>query len=163
MKGLSKDLKTIGLTAFVLVLLVAGCKTRKGAFDLREALIGEWTNASMVVEMHSHLNSDSNKTIQVKDNEWKEKTGFAPIKTNLKKDGSFFSEYRTVTDSLFYLAEGTWEVKQDSLIMQFKPKMNYAKYKVEIHGNSGSFTGLLDWDQDGKQDDFYKGIQRKTD
>jgi hypothetical protein len=155
--------RNLTISLGILVLLASACKPRSVTPSLRDALIGEWVNQTLEVELRTYLGKDTTSHIHVTAQNWLETMKMAPIRTRLKRDGTFSSEYRTVTDSLFYFAEGNWEVKKDSLLMVFKPKMRKVSYHVEIKGQTATFTGILDWDQDGAADDLYMGTQRKTD
>lgn len=157
------QLRQLYIVVTLLILMTYGCKTRQVTIGLRDALVGEWVNQTLDVELRTYLGKDTTSYIHVNQQNWLETMKMAPIRTRLKRDGTFSSEYRTVSDSLFYFAEGNWDVEKDSLFMVFKPKMRKVAYHVQMDGETATFTSLLDWDQDGAADDLYQGIQRKTD
>lgn len=146
-----------------LILSISACKPRLSPteINLKEALIGEWRNVSLHVTHPTHKGSDSTHIIIVEKGKWVEKMQMAPIRTHYKKDGTYFSEYRTVADSLFFLSEGTWDVENDSLMMTIGPKKTRVMYKVELDGKEAKITSRLDFDADGQADDLYVGVQKK--
>ncbi len=136
---------------------------QNGHAVLREALVGEWRNVSIKVEINTVNSSDSSTVFKVNEENWVAKLGIKPIQTYFKEDGSYYSEYRTPSDSLVRRPSGTWTVDEDSLIVnQTRPEMVTYKCHTVVRKNLAEFTCLLDWDGDGKEDDLYFGVQRKA-
>ncbi len=127
--------------------------------DLEKSIIGEWTNVSMRVFVHTFNNTDTSFMVDVTEDNWNQKMNIRPITTVIKADGTYFTEYRNSFDSLIYNPSGIWYMDGDTLIM--KDRSNYYKYQVFVDGNRAEFRNMVDWDYDGKKDDQYFGVQRK--
>jgi hypothetical protein len=85
-----------------------------------------------------------------------------PIRTHFLADGSYYSEYRDVKDSLVMRPAGTWTISGDSLTMsQSTPQAAVYTVQVSIRHDIATFSGLIDFDGDGKRDDEYYGVQKK--
>jgi hypothetical protein len=130
--------------------------------NLSSELLGEWRNVSIRVTMNTANNSDSTSVFMADESNWEQKLRMKPIRTFYKEDGTYYSEYRNLSDSLFHKASGTWTVHADTLILnQQAPNPEMYKSKVAIKDGLGEFTIQLDWDSDGNEDDLYFGVQRK--
>jgi hypothetical protein len=148
---------------FLMALSFVACSPQQTAqSNLRKALIGEWRNVSIHVTINTANNSDSSAVFAADESNWEEKLRMKPIRTFYKEDGSYISEYRNLSDSLFHTASGTWSVRGDSLILnQTQPSAETYRSQVMIKDALAEFTIRLDWDQDGNEDDLYFGVQRK--
>lgn len=144
---------------FVSLLIVMSCssdskETEKNSAvkeeTKNEKLIGSWKNLSMIVRM-------PDSTLNVAEGNWEDVLGIKPIITTFSEDGSYVSEYRTLEDSAFMTRTGAWMVENDSLTMIDGETPN--KYHIEIIEDTVVFTGFLDWDQDGVDNDHYAGKQ----
>lgn len=113
-------------------------------------LLGSWKNLSMIVRMPDSM-------LNVTEGSWEKVLGIKPIVTTFSEDGSYISEYRTLEDSVFMTRTGAWLVENDSLTMIDGNTPN--KYHFEVMGDTVVFTGYLDWDQDGTDNDHYAGKQ----
>jgi len=113
-------------------------------------MYGEWQNLSMIVRMQD-------STLYVPEGKWEDLMGFKPIKTTFYEDGTYLSEYRTLTDSIFMSSNGTWKTHNDSLTMIEHGVEN--KYYYRVFGDTVIFRSFLDWDQDGLKNDHYAGKQ----
>lgn len=127
------------------------------------SIIGEWRNTYLKVIMHSYKNSDTIRIVEANENNWEEVLKSKTIRTFFRSDGTYNSEYRNLKDSIFYSPAGKWSVSGDSLFMTdtFPSREVMYKLKFEIKGNMAEFWSTLDFDQDGKEDDDYYGIQKK--
>jgi len=94
---------------------------------------------------------------------WEQKLGIKPIRTHFKGDGTYYSEYLNLKDSVVRRPTGLWTLKGDSLTMteQTPEKATY-KFKLKIDKNIGTFSGTIDFEGDGKADDEYYGKQKKV-
>lgn len=165
MNPVAISVRTITLLFVIIVFLAAGCKSRKNTSnypDLKEIMPGTWEILSVKTTCPTHRGSDTTRHVEIPQGKWREIMKIAPILLTYKRNGSFFSEYRTVNDSLFFIAEGTWDAKNDSIyITQGKKNITYA-YQVQLNGNTARIIGKIDWDEDGEKDDIYDKIQKKV-
>ena len=155
---------------FLLPFLFSCSSSKERKNTLSGQLVGEWRNVYMKVEMYTYNNTDSLKTMEVTEANWEKILNIKTIRTLYKENGSYNSEHKNLQDSIIYNPAGKWSIVGDTLIMTDtfpKKGLNY-KYKLEIKENNGvnkeiiaEFFGVEDFDQDGKIDDKYYGIQRK--
>ena len=129
---------------------------------LKKKLIGEWRNTYVKVVMHTLNNSDSTSSFQADSTNWQQVLHIKPIRTHFKSDGTYYSEYRNLNDSIVRMPKGTWGIKGDTITMvQLSPGKSSYKMHVSITNNIATFAGLIDFDGDGKDDDEYYGMQKK--
>lgn len=127
--------------------------------ELERAIIGKWANVSMRVFVNTYNNSDTSFMIDINEDNWDMKMNIKPIETTIRADGTYSSEFRNSFDSLMYRPGGSWLIDGDTLIMQDKNAVY--KYQIFIDGDIAEFRSLLDWDQDGRADDRYFGVQQR--
>ncbi len=104
MKLSTKPLRLI-LPALSAIALLAGCASDitiapGSSKPLDKRFFGEWRNESMRVECATYRGSDSTFVIDVPAGQWEAKMKMQPIRTTYKADGSYVSEYRTLSDSI---------------------------------------------------------------
>jgi hypothetical protein len=131
-----------------------------GSGDLSDRLIGEWRNTSLRIILHTANGGDGSEEKNFDESNWEEQFGMKPSRTFFQGDGSYYTEYRDLDDSVFQVANGKWSVTGDSLIM-VEPDFTY-RYQVDIQDGLGEFTALIDGDEDGEWDDTYIEVQRKV-
>lgn len=129
--------------------------------SLEKQIIGEWRNIALRIKRN--INDNVRPAIVEADStNWETKLGIKPIRTHFKTDGSYYSEYFNRKDSLIRRASGTWSIKKDSLTMiQLLPDKGTEKVHLTIRNNVATFTGIIDFDGNGKLDDDYFGMQKK--
>ena len=127
--------------------------------NLKQALIGEWLNVSMTINMKSVNSSGQDSISEVPEGQWEAILGIKPIRTVFAEDGTFRSEYRNLSDSVVFISDGKWELHGDSLSMTEAGSTNH--YLTKVANGKAEFTGYIDWDQDGASDDLYFGVQKK--
>ncbi len=128
--------------------------------DLSNQLIGEWRN--VYVKLILHHKSDSTITMEADSSNWEDRLRIKPIRTHFRNDGTYYSEYRNLKDSLVKKPSGTWSMKGDSITMtQLIPDKSVYKFHLAITGNMATFHGNIDFDGEGIDNDEYVGIQKK--
>lgn len=153
------------LYAFVLTIVFA-CNespgTKKETDFPDKQLIGEWNNLSIKIDIHSKNNSDSNEVFEVNRPEWEERLKIKPIRSFFREDSTWNSAHYNLKDSLVYNPSGKWWIENEKLVMlQQKPSPDTTQYSFVINKDTATFECMLDWDMDGKKDDFYSGKQIK--
>ena len=113
------------------------------------SLIGTWANTALTVNMKLPNGQDS--VLSVPDGQWEAVMKFKPIQTTFAEDGSFKSKYIGLDGTLLGVEEGTWQMRNDSLILK-SGGYDFA-YHVSYEGNKSRFVSLLDFDQDGDDDE----------
>jgi len=162
----TKPLRLI-LPALSAIALLAGCAGNLtiapgSSKPLDKRLFGEWRNESMRVECATYRGSDSTVVIDVPAGQWEAKMRMQPIRTTYKADGSYVSEYRTLSDSISLRRLGNWTANGKRLILrETEPDSREYVNDYSISGKRARFSSTLDFDSDGKTDDLYEGVQRK--
>ena len=141
--------------ALALSLCLFGCESKPGI--TKEQFIGTWEN----LNIHATLKMDdgSDSLVIVNEGEWETKLFIKPIVSEFKADGSFTSAYYSPDGDLLNQGNGKWEIRNDSLVLAYDG-FTFV-YKVTFAADSARFESMLDFDQDGKSDDFYDSWQRK--
>ncbi|HEY0244134.1 MAG TPA: hypothetical protein VGC01_01110 [Mucilaginibacter sp.] len=151
------------LTGLVISLVVfsAFSKADKPSGNLAEQLIGEWRNVYLKIIIHNK--SKPQEIVQADSTNWETRLGIKPIRTYFLENGTYYSEYRNLKDSVVRKASGTWSLKKgDSIIMtQLSPDKSVLKLKMQIINDHATFTGLIDFDGEGIDNDEYFGIHKK--
>jgi hypothetical protein len=126
-------------------------------------LVGEWRNTSLKVMMNTFNGfKDSTRMLEANLNNWEEKVRIKPIQTFFEKDGTYRSDHFALNDSLLFSAAGTWTLSNDTLIMrQTSPNVATYRLKTKIVNDEATFSGIIDFDDDGEEDDEYFGTQKK--
>lgn len=128
--------------------------------ELADALVGEWRNYSLRIILNTAHGTDESEELHFDESNWDEGMGMKPARTFFQQNGSYYTEYRDLRDSIFQVANGTWQVRGDSLIMA-ESNFTY-RYQLKIQGEFGEFTAQVDGDEDGEWDDIYIEVQRKV-
>lgn len=155
----------------VISLFFISCAVKENSENLSDQLTGEWRNISMKVEMQTINNTDSASTLEVTEANWEQVLKIRTIQTFFKADGTYNSVHTNLNDSVIYNPAGKWSVTGDSIIMTdtFPQAGISYKYRLSIREQNtngkqellAEFWGVEDFDQDGKKDDSYYGVQRK--
>jgi hypothetical protein len=123
-------------------------------------LIGEWRNVYLKLKLN--INDAKPVSMEADSSNWEARLQIKPIRTHFKADGSYYSEYRNLKDSVVRTASGTWALEADTLLMsQTKPSKSMLKLHLAINKDHAIFSGVIDFNGDGKKDDDYFGIQKK--
>lgn len=135
--------------------LLYSCQSNMGA-----KLIGTWENTTLNVQTNTAQGQDTTINMMIENGQWEEKLGIKPIITTYLEDGSFKSEYFGPDGKPVGTEEGTWRIRNDSLVLKSGGYNDV--YKVIFEGEQARFISYLDWDQDGEADDLYDGWQVRT-
>jgi hypothetical protein len=128
---------------------------------LANALTGEWFNRYIRIDIVGP--AGEKKTVEADSTNWEQRLGIKPIHTFFQQDGSYYSEYRNLDDSLVRKTAGQWTITTgDTLVMWEKqPEQQTLKLKLKIVDRTATFSGLIDFDGQGVANDVYYGIQQK--
>jgi len=148
-------------TAVVVLLVLMACTAKKRHSGLiKEDIMGTWENISLTVKMNTYQNKDTTSYLRAPEGKWEEVLKIKPIRTTYNENGTYKSMYRDLEDRIVGESEGTWSIRNDSLIL-LAEGVEYS-YSVILENGNARFVSLMDWDQDGKSDDLYDGWQRKV-
>lgn len=147
------------------------CSVKENNKKIYNPLVGEWRNVSMKVEMPTVNNTDSTSVVEVTEANWEQLMKIRTIQTFFKADGTYNSVHTNLNDSILYNPAGKWLISGDSIIMTdtFPQAGLTYKYRFTVREQNttgkkewlAEFWGIEDFDQDGKKDDSYYGVQRK--
>lgn len=143
--------------------LVAGCQSmdEDGANiltgnSLAQQMTGEWSAAVLHVEAKSWKGTDIDSTFTITQAEFNETFGFDKNKGVYQLDGTFEEFFISAVDTVLSKVSGNWDAKGDTVyVQQMNPNISENHYHFELKGDTGYFKGYLDWDRDGKKDDFF--------
>lgn len=121
--------------------------------------IGRWKYVSLNVKINSADGTNKDEFFYALKGDWQQKIGNTPLEIHIKEDGSFESTFYTLPDSNLIESFGAWEVKGDSLI--FTEQLSRSAYQYTLKDSLLTFRGKTDFDQDGKIDDDYVGVQER--
>jgi hypothetical protein len=156
---MKKDKITI-LTSVILFCCVASSALAQTT--LAQQLTGEWRNHYLKIKLH---NAKSDRVIEMEadTSNWEAKLQIKPIRTHFIKDGTYYSEYRNLKDSIFRKVAGSWAItKGDTLVMtQTQPSPSVLKLYLKIDNQLATFSGMIDFDGEGITNDEYYGVQKK--
>lgn len=146
-----------GITLLVIELCVGSCalpdENRYTAGDLT----GKWQSLSLdITVILPDNNVDSIGKLLVPEGEWEKIMAFKPIITEYLPDSSYVSTYYSLDGTMIMNRQGIWWIEGNSLFMTDGKTL--FSYKIKIESEKSVFESILDWDQDGREDDQYKGV-----
>ena len=134
----------------ILLLLSAFACSKKPKELRRSQIVGKWTNLTLMVTMNRYDQEDS--VLRAHEKNWEEVLKIKPIISSFNEDGSFSSEYYNLQGELAQTTTGTWDVRNDSLIIW--TAANETAYHFTINGDRVRFKATMDWDEDGLPDTY---------
>jgi hypothetical protein len=126
--------------------------------DLRTKLPGVWETTYLQIKVDSYHNTDSSFVYTVESADWVKKLGVQPYQFAFDDQHHFTTEYRNQAGVLIKEEKGIWNAFGDTLML-IRPDVTL-QYLVALRNGEAYFTGLVDWDSDGLEDDAYFSIQR---
>lgn len=155
MKTLSASIKTIGLVAAIVSLGIIGCNSNPSK-DVD--ISGTWETVYLKVQLNTINNTDSALTIEANLSEFPAKLGIQSNIGTYNRDGTYEDSY-IMPDGRTQNTAGTWSSLGDTvLVEQQDPEFRLHKFRCELKGDTGIFTGPVDFDNDGQQDDDFYGV-----
>jgi hypothetical protein len=146
---------------FVLLLSAFVPQSAKRQNPFYKQLLGEWRNTYLKIEMQGKTGGLP-VTMEADSLNWEKVLKMHPIRTHFNTDGSYYSEYFNLKDSLIRRPTGAWAIKGDTIVMaQITPERSETRLHISISNNVATFSGLIDFTGSGKKQDTYLGKQRK--
>lgn len=146
------------LLAVAFALLAFSCGEEKEPIS-ENSLFGTWQYTSLNVNINSLDNTTQDEMFYVLPDEWEVKQGMTPLVTILNNDNTWENRHYTVPDSSLIISKGTWKIESDSLV--FLSGQSRIAYSYILKDSLLTIKTLLDYDQDGKSDDEYEGVQKR--
>jgi len=155
--------------SILLILIFAltlGCQTEtaeeKAAANtpsLYERLMGTWETTYIKVDIRSAENTpDSSYLFEIEEGQFERIFRVKPYRTYFAPDSTFRTIHRGIPGDIISEDKGLWNTFGDTLLL-LQPDATL-QFKVSIRDGMGHFTGLVDFDGDGAQDDAYYTIRR---
>jgi hypothetical protein len=126
--------------------------------NLQKDLLGTWETTYLEIKVDTYHNTDSSYVWTVESADWKNKLRVLPYQSYFDANHRFNVEYRDLQGKLLKEEKGIWNAFGDTLLL-IRPDVTL-QYKVAFHDKQAYFSGLVDWDSDGVEDDAYFSIQQ---
>ena len=140
---------------------VEATDSAKAATNLSTQILGEWKSSTLNVKINTALNSDSTEVIDVNEENWERVLKTKPLKMTFTDDGNYMTEFPN-KESAIKASSGKWYMVNDSIYLnQKQPDVMSFQYKTTIDNNMLTFSGIVDWEGDGKVDDNYTSTMKK--
>ena len=154
------------LFLFTLAGLLVSCKQdanqeeeKPPPLALSKILPGTWEIVHLTVTVNSYNNTDSSYVEEIREEQWEKVFFVKPVRTFYELDNKYRRAYLDANEELMSESRGMWNTFNDTLMM-IEPDATY-QYIVEKQPNGLlKFSGLIDWDSDGQEDDEYVAMQR---
>ncbi|WNJ21011.1 YciI family protein [Pontibacter sp. G13] len=123
---------------------------------------GNWEAESISVSVDG-AQGVSVKTIEANKTDFLQVLGIKTNAGDYHSDSTYTEYYLGEGDSLLAKIEGRWYVSQDSMYAypEGAPEKANAFRVRWLDEERAEFSGLVDWDNDGQQDDRFVGISRR--
>lgn len=131
--------------------------------ELVKAMVGTWQSVSLEITMPSWNNSDSTGYILADESNWEATMQVRPVTTVFNSDHTYYAEYFDLQGQLINRPSGTWEVRGNKLTYkeEVPTPMVFTQEVDRISDTEFRFSFLMDYDQDGVEDDRGVGVSRK--
>lgn len=130
--------------------------------DLARDMAGKWRTLSFEVHVNSFQGQDKDTVIKIANADFGRLVPFIENRGEYKLDGTFEEFFYKTKDSILIKVSGSWITEGDTIyVQQLYPSFTENKYQLVLKNDTGTFTSYLDWDRDGKADDYYIGTSLK--
>ncbi len=125
-------------------------------------MVSKWQNLSI-----SLTSLDKDSVFEVPPGKWYKTLSVNRIVTTYYEDSTFKAAYFSLCGTPLFSTKDTGKVDSDSLLLTTTNDPKYpddkvtTAYKITIHENVGAFEGLIDWDEDGNNNELYLGKQER--
>jgi hypothetical protein len=130
-------------------MLFVSCSADKNS---KEFMVNSWQTTYLKIEMPTHQKSDS---LNVYEDKFENNPELI-AQSNYKSDGTFTSWFLNKKGEKISESNGKWQVKEDSLFVQFFYNGRDMKVSYHIKETDEGFIAKskYDWDEDGDFDDI---------
>lgn len=126
--------------------------------DLKAALPGTWETKYLQIKMPTHNGSDSTSVFEASEEYWEAKFFVKPYRTFFSPEQKYHTVHRGLQGQVISESRGMWNTFGDTLLMI--EEGSTVQYKLLVEKGQAHFSALLDWDQDGEEDDEYYLVYR---
>lgn len=121
--------------------------------DMTEQLLGTWEIKDLKIDIATHGGSDTSSLLDIKEEQWIQVYALQPYRTFFAADSTFRTVRRVRDGTLLGEDRGLWRTFGDTLML-IQPNATF-QYKVLLSEGKAEWAGVIDWDQDGQEDDTY--------
>ena len=134
---------------FIFGIIFASCKQEE---SLQEYMAKSWQTTYIKIEMPTYQSSDSTYVFE---DDFKNNPARI-AQSQYKNDGTFVAWYLDSLGTRKDDAPGIWNVKGDSLFIEYEYNGKASKIAYRIKKTEEGFEGTSkhDWDEDGENDDL---------
>lgn len=150
----------LGMLAFCTCVRDSGKTPETAKPDLKAVMPGTWAATYLNVKMPTYQSGDTSEVFEASEEYWEAKYQVKPYRTYFDGEQKFHTVFRGVRGDVFGEAKGIWNIFGDTLVM-IEPNKT-VQYKVLIDKGMAHFSAVLDWDQDGEEDDEFYAIFRQV-
>lgn len=145
-------MKFYHILTIIAVLFLASCASSKVL--LTETLTGSWQAEKIRIKMNGVRGTEKDSVVIMEQSEFKEIMGFDDNYARYKENGDYTMIYTGISDTVTLKITGKWHIEGDSLIIdQITPQERTMKYELKSKKGKAIMTGLIDFDNDGIEDD----------
>lgn len=126
--------------------------------DLKSALPGTWETKYLQITMPTYQGGDSTNVFEASEEYWEARFLVKPYRTYFSPEQKYHTVHRGLHDELISESRGMWNTFGDTLLMV--EEGSTIQYKLLIEKGQAHLSALLDWDQDGQEDDEYYMVYR---
>jgi hypothetical protein len=127
--------------------------------EQEQLIVGDWESIALEVRVRTYENSDTSFLVEVDEHTWQMKMNVDPIITSIFAEGTYRSVQNDVYGNTILNTQGIWMLDSDSLVME-DDKGRY-QYSMFIDQGIMELKTYIDYDGDGRKDDFYIGKYRR--
>ncbi|RME98329.1 MAG: hypothetical protein D6772_09175 [Bacteroidetes bacterium] len=156
------------LSLLILLIFIMACQSehspsdkpeQAAPTDLQEELIGTWQTVQLNVAVNSADGLDSFRAEQLTELVWERQFRMEPPIYYFRPDQKYRRVHRDLDGRIVDESQGSWETSGDTLILT-EPGQTY-RYVVKAGDGRATFRTLMDWDEDGAEDDVFQSLQRR--
>jgi hypothetical protein len=131
----------------------------KTTVDLKTELAGTWQTVQLNVAVNSAEGQDSFRAEQLTEVIWERQFNMEPPIYYFQPDQKYRRVHRDLSGNVVDESRGIWNTFGDTLML-IEPDATY-QYVVKAGDGRATFRTLLDWDEDGAEDDVFQSLQRR--
>lgn len=145
-------MKFYHILTIIAVLFLASCASSKAL--LTETLTGSWQAEKIRIKMNGVRGTEKDSVVIMEQSDFKEIMGFDGNYAKYKENGDYTMIYTGISDTVTLKITGKWHIEGDSLIIdQITPQERTMTYELKSKKGKAIMNGLIDFDNDGIEDD----------
>lgn len=136
----------------LITLLATSCAVSK--LQLYDTLTGDWKAEKYRIKINSLNGGTKDSVTIISVEEFQEEMGFSGNYARYKENGDYTMLFTDSTNHSILKVTGMWRLEGDTLLInQVVPQERLMQYEVKSKRNKAIYSGLIDYDNDGEEDD----------